>query len=77
MREPWEADDDDAADVTRESVPWQPHGYREPSAREVLANQSYTAVRRRWHRLLAESVSPHPVWWSRLMLFLRYHGRNI
>ncbi len=51
----------------------QPHGYFEPSKYSLLDSD---ALRRQkhYHRLLADSMTPHPLWWKRLMAFL---GRGV
>ena len=48
----------------------QPHGYFEPSKWSLLS--SYEARRQQhWHRLMADNVATHRVWWQRLMRFLK------
>jgi len=64
-----------------EPQPWQqqpmppqqdvwPHGYVEPSKRTLL-DPDGERKRKHWHRLLADNVAPHDLWWVRLMRFLK------
>lgn len=76
---PWE----DGQPNGPEPEPWQtskserpqPHGYFEPSKWSLLSGTT-KAEREHWHRLLADNVASHDLWWARLMRFLkRSHGR--